>query len=191
MTVKDVVALAAKELGTYEELESFLAGDTGEATEGGTGDAKAQVNLLVDCFNLVENELALDYLPLFAEDEIKSNTGTIEFSALKRAAVRIVRVTDQWGNGVKFRLFPSYLKTQPGTVSVRYTYTPEKKSLEDESDYRLHVSERMFAYGIAAEYSLAMGRFEEAAIWDKKYKDSIEAAYRAQPCERIRSRRWV
>lgn len=40
-------------------------------------------------------------------------------------------------------------------------------------------SPRLFAYGIAAEYCLACGLFEEAAVWDKKYKDALTAAYRS------------
>ena len=88
-------------------------------------------------------------------------------------------------------MFPEYLKTQPQRVCVRYTYLPQKKTLTDTSDFMLHASVRLFAYGIATEYSLACGLFEEAAVWDKKYKDAIKAAYSAKPVRRMRSRRWV
>ena len=74
---------------------------------------------------------------------------------------------------------------------IRYAYAPQKKALNDESDYRMYASVRLFAYGIAAEYSLSIGLFEEAAVWDKKYKEAVTAAYRANPCRIIQSRRWV
>lgn len=183
MTVKEAVTMAAKELGIYEDVQGVL---------DGTGtDGEEKVRLLVDCFNIVENELALDYLPLQAEDEMYSTTGTIEFAALRYQATRILHVTDEWGNRTKFSLFPAYLKTQPGKVKIGYTYTPEPKTLEGESDYRLYVSTRLLAYGIAAEYAYAVGLFEEASVWDKKYKDAITAAYRVRPCARLRSRRWA
>ena len=92
---------------------------------------------------------------------------------------------------MKFSVFPEYLKTDVGKVKIRYTYTPEEKVIKDDSDYVLYVSQRLFVYGILAEYCLGEGMFEEAAVWDKKYKDAIRAACKAVPCTRIKSRKWV
>lgn len=185
MTVKDCLSLAAAELGLSDLLEGYIAG-TGSTTAANRAGA-----LLLKCYNLVENELALDYLPLTAEDEIQTQTGTVEYSALSRDAVRILQVTDENGETVKYRLFPKYLKAQPWKLKIVYTYTPKEKGLEDECECASTVSKRMFAYGIAAEYCLQTGLYEEAAVWDKKYKGAIEAAYKAAPCKRISSRRWV
>lgn len=47
------------------------------------------------------------------------------------------------------------------------------------------------AYGVAAEYCLICGNFEESECWENRYKDEIE---RLRPHERprdIRARRWV
>lgn len=183
MTVKEVVLLAATELGIADDVQAYI--------ESESGAGERETKLLVECFNIVENELALDYLPLYAEEELCTETGAILFSQLGDSAVRILRVEDEWGNGLKFSLFPVYLKTQPGKVKVTYTYTPKRKELNGSSDFVLQASPRLLAHGIAAEYSLATGRFEEAAIWDKKYKDGIQAAYKAAPCKKMRSRRWA
>ena len=185
MTVKEIILAAACELGIGEGVESYLA--------GGSKDAQAESNTkaLLRCFNLVENEVALDYLPLLAEEEMTSDTGAIEYAALSREAVRVLSVRDEWGNEVPFTLFPDYLKTQPNKVCVRYTYLPKPKTLEDKSDFTLNASVRLFACGVAAEYALANGLFEEAAVWDKKYKDAIKAAYSSKPARRIRSRGWA
>ena len=183
MTVKEVLLTAAFELGMADEVQAYLDG----SSEAGEADTE---NLL-RCFNLVENELALDYLPLYREEDISTETGVVFFSDLSRAAVRVVRVTDAWGNETSFKLYPEYLKTQPGNLKVGYTYTPKEKTLDGESDFTRFVSPRLFAYGIAAEYSLASGMFEEAAVWDKKYKEAIAAAYRAKPKGNIKARRWA
>ena len=183
MTVKEIILAAAQALGIGESVEAYL---TGVSTE-----AEAETLSLLRCFNLVENEVALDYLPLLAEEEMESETGAIYYSQLSREAVRVLGVRDEWGNEAAFTLFPDYLKTQPKKVCVRYTYLPKPKTLEDSSDFTLNASVRLFAYGVAAEYMLASGLFEEAAVWDKKYKDAIKAAYCAKPARRIRSRRWA
>ncbi len=184
MTVKECMELAAVHLGISDSIQACFAG-------GATSEDSKKGALLLTCFNIVENELALDYFPLLAEDTLNTDGGIVVFSALKNPAVRITKVTDEWGNSTAFQLFPSYLKTQPGEVKVTYTYTPVGKEKEDVSDFNSAVSARLISYGMAAEYAMAMGLFEDAAVWDKKYKDGIRAAYRVQKCERIRSRRWV
>ncbi len=183
ITVKEILLQAATEVGLYESVYSYI--------EEGNASGEADTEALLRCFNLVENELALDYLPLYAEETLVTDTGCVYYNEFSRTAVRVVKVEDEWGNEVPFKLFPEYLKTQGGKLLIRYAYAPNKKMLNGESDYRVHASVRLFAYGIAAEYSLSVGLFEEAAVWDKKYKDAIAAAYRANPCRIIQSRRWV
>ena len=183
MKVKEIVLAAANALGIEEGVTLYFAGtDQAYQKEG---------ERLLACFNLVENELALDYLPLHAEDVFETETGRLEFAAFKFAPVRIVRVMNEIGESVRFSVFPEYLKTEVGKLTVRYTYTPNEKGIGGESDYVLHVSERLFVYGILAEYCLGEGMFEEASIWDKKYKDAIKAACKEVPCTRLKSRRWV
>lgn len=183
ITVKEVLLAAAAEVGVYDSVLAYL--------ENGSVSGKEETEALLRCFNLVENELALDYLPLYAEEELETGTGCVYYRELSRSAVRVVKVEDAWGNEASFRLFPEYLKTQGGKIKIRYAYSPVKKTVNDESDYHMYASVRLFAYGIAAEYSLSLGLFEEAAVWDKKYKDAVTAAYKVNPCRIIQSRRWV
>lgn len=183
MTVKEILLETARKIGKYQEVSDYLNGTLPEG--------ERLTEELLECFHNIENELALDYLPLYAEEELISQTGAVYFSELDRAAVRILEVQDGQGNHLKYQLFPQYLKTQPGKLTIRYSYTPEKKSLNDESDFGLHVSVRLFAYGMAAEYAIQNGLYEEAGVWDRKYKDAISAVYRATPSKKIASRRWV
>lgn len=184
MTVKEVILTAATELGFKDDVENYFDGQVSDLN-------KRKSELLLDCFNLVENEVALDYLPLYAEDELYSETGVVEYAAMERSVVRVLRVTDEWGNPVRFTVFPEYIKAQPGKLKVAYTYAPSKKTMDGESDFRVQVSARLLAYGVAAEYALATGLYEESAVWDKKYKDAITAAYKARPSRKLRSRRWA
>lgn len=182
MKVKDIILKAATILGIADEIEAYW--------DGSSTDGAEHAALLLQSFNTVENELALDYLPLYAEDELVTKTGRIAYSQLDCPAVRILRAENEWGVSVPFDLFPDHLKTQPGVVRVRYTYTPTEKGLEDESDFRLLASERLFSYGIAAEFCLALGRFEDASAWEKKYREAVRAAYELPSNRKIRSRRW-
>ena len=183
MKVKEIVLAAANALGIKDEVGAYFAGTS--LVQKKEGDR------LLACFNIVENELALDYLPLHAEDVFESETGRLEFAAFKFAPVRIVRVMNEARESVRFSVYPEYLKTEVGKLTVRYTYTPEEKTIDGKSDYVLYASERLFVYGILAEYCLGEGLFEEASAWDKKYKEALKAACKAVPCTRLKSRRWV
>ena len=160
--VKAAVRAAAQILGVSEGVEARF---NGEETEEGQRD----LTLLLECFHRVENELALDYFPLVAEEEKNTANGKVPYAELAFPAARILSVQDGDGNLLKYKLFPDYVQTNAGKVKVTYTYSPEEKGLDEESDYKTTVSERLFVYGMAAEYSLAQGDLEAARIWDKKY----------------------
>ena len=181
--VNDTIIAAALELGIADKVRLFL--------EQNDETGKEITKQLLHCFNIVENELALDYLPLKAETEVESQTGVIAYSALPKNVVRILKVQDEWGNDVPFKIYPEYLQAQSGTFKVTYSYTPEEKELGEESDFTLFASVRLFAFGMAAEYALMNGLYEDAAVWEKKYKDAIKRTYRLNVGKTVRSRRWV
>lgn len=183
MTVKEVLKMSATTLDFLQEYEEGL---TGASLEG-----QEKVNLLLHAFNLVENELALNYFPLTYEEVWETGVGTILFSKFQKKVIRILKVQDALGNDVDFSLFPTYLKTQPGKVVVRYNYQPKEKKITDSCEFELYVSARLMSYGINSAFCLASGLFEEANVWEKKYKQAIESAYKSAPCKRIRARRWV
>jgi len=182
MTVKEIILLSAEMVGCAEKVRAYFAGEP---------DGEREANTLLACFNRVENEVALDYLPLFAEDEVETETGSLPFSLLSKTAVRIVNATDEWDNPLSFTLFPDRIRLQPGKVKIIYTYTPENKGMDGEVDENRKASARLFAYGVAAEYCLTTGLYEESATWDQKYKQAIEAAQRSSCCRKIKSRRWA
>ena len=177
MTVKEVIITAASLLELEEKVSAFIGGDETVGAE--------ETAALLKCFNLVENEVALDYFPLIAEETVRTDTGRVAYKDLSKAAVRILGVKDESGSSV------AYLTAQPGVLTIGYTYTPEKKTLDGESDFQLIVSERLLAYGVAAEYCFSTGYYEEGEAWSKKYKDALAAAYRSSPAKSLRSRRWV
>ncbi|MBQ7948284.1 MAG: hypothetical protein IJ284_00840 [Clostridia bacterium] len=183
MNVKDIVLAAAQSLGIKTGVSAYF--DSGDTA------CEREAELLLSCFNLVESGLALDYLPLYAEDTLRSANGKVEFSSFAYSPVRILDVTDSKGNAVAYTLYAKYLKAQSGTLKITYTYTPNKKGIDEESDFDLLTGDHVFVYGVLAEYCLAENMFEEAAAWDKKFKDSIEVIFHTRKCQRLSSRRWV
>ena len=183
MKVKDILLAAAVKLGIADGAKAYF---------NGTGsECERECDLLLNCFHSVENALALDYFPLYAEEVLRTATGAIQFSAFSHSPVRILSVKNQKGEEVSYSLYPKYLKTGAGTFTVTYTYTPEKSTLDGEASFALSVSERLVVYGVLAEYCMAEARFEEATVWEKKYKNAIDKLYKQGTCTRLRSRIWA
>ncbi len=182
--VKEVIKGAARCLGIEKGVEAYLAG--GENEQGGEDTQR-----LLFCFHRVEEELALDYLPLLVEEEIVTANGVVSYDALSRSVTRILCVEDEWGNPIKHRIYPTYCKAAAGRLKITYAYLPVKKEIEEESDYGGEVGERLLSYGVAAEFALSIGDPSTAEVWDKKYREAVRVAYKATPCKRIRARRWV
>ena len=183
MKVLDILLEAADMLGIKEGIRAFFNGDA--------DDYEMQGTQLLTCFHLAECALALDYIPLYAEDELLSATGRLEFSAFSHAPVRIIDVKDWDDVSIPYTLYPKYLKSDAGHVKVTYTYTPDLKSCEDDSDFAMLTSPHILVYGTLVQYCLANGMVQEAAIWDKKWKDSVEYLNQTKKCKRLGSRTWL
>lgn len=182
MTVKEVLSQAAFLLGR-DELVTLLQ------TEEGAQSAEA-VSLL-KCYNTVENEIALDYIPLTAEQEIRVLGGKVYYTVLKRTPVSVLSVTDEYGNKLPFTIYPEYIRTSTGAKVIVYTYAPEVKQLTDNCEYGNRLSVRLLSYGVACEYCLINGRYEEALLWDRKYKDALLCVAALNKPHVVRSRRWI
>lgn len=183
MTVKEVVVLAAELVGVGDSVKQFLNGDNSVG--------EAETSKLVQAFNLVEQQLALDYFPLYYEETMSVKSGRLYYRDLSKAAVRISSVATENGDRIPHKIFSEYMKVDGGKVVVKYAYTPENKDINGASDFLIGVSERLMALGMAAEYCFMNGLYGEAEAWDKKYRTEIVSAYRAQPAQSLKARRWA
>lgn len=174
--VKDVLTAAAGLIGHDLGMEG----------------SSSEESLLLQCYNLIENEVALDYFPMFRTDELLPADGKIPYTAFSETPVWIKRVCDLLGRSVTFEARPDALIVDMGgSVRVEYAYAPKAKTAEDPCELCQNASVRLLAYGVAAEYLLALGRFSEAAVFDGKYRDALRAAGQSRRKLTLRGRRWA
>ncbi len=139
------------------------------------------------CAEMVVNEVAGEYFGL--TDEFKTYTdGSIEFSKFPKQVFSVLGV---YLNGVpvKFKLLGEKLITTPGNIKIKYTYTYEALKITSEVEFPEGFS-RILGYGIAAEYCLIKNMFDEAVMWDKKYRDAVRSASSGRRRD-IARRRWM
>ncbi len=183
ISVKEVIKTAAELIGD---------GDLAKTVEEGSSSSE-ELSLLLKCFNLVENEVALDYFPLKTCETFTPAGGLIYFTSFSEPPIRLISVTDGGGCPLAYERFFDRIDLHGygQKVEVTYAFAPVTKTLEGNSDYAGRVSARLLACGVATEYLLAAGRYAEASAFNQKYRDALRAA--AEPGHKltVRARRWA
>jgi hypothetical protein len=161
MKIKEIIEKSAELLGvelTEENTENF-----------------------VRCYNLIENELSIDYFSLRAVDKVLIKDNKIKYDELQRQAWRIMGVYDCNNKELKYKLYPKYIgfgeKENGKQCLVVYCYMPQEKSKDGISEFDKGMFEEVFKYGICEEYCIAQGDYETASVFNKKYKKAIQEQY--------------
>lgn len=186
MKIKQILALAAQELGR-EDLKAAVLG------EENAPDCGEEVDNLLRCYNFIENEIALEYFPLRAEETFRVQNGRLAYTLFSHAPVDIHKAADGAGRSLKFEIFPAYLSLpkDADTVCVTYSYAPERKDIEGDSAFSGKISERLLSYGVASEFLISMARYSESDLFQKRYQDALRAAGILRRRLAMSARRWV
>ena len=186
MQVKEILTLAAQGLGREDLIEAL-------ESEERTSETEKELACLLRGYNFVENEIALEYFPLKAEETFACEGGRLAYTLFAHAPVNVHKVTDEAGKNVDFTLYSAYLSlpAETKTVHVIYSYAPEKKDFGDESAFSGSISARLMSHGVASEFLLANGRYTESDLFQKRYHDALRAAGILRRRLSMHARRWV
>lgn len=185
MTVKEVIALAAENLGR-DDLAALA--DGGEAAEE---DGDEEIGSLLRCYNLVENEVALDYFPLRKTETLAADGDFIAYADFGRRPVHVEKAL-VGGRLARFSAYPDGIRLTDGgdRAEITYSYAPSKKSIADDCECSAFVLARCLSYGVAGEFCLTSGETGRAATWQRRYYDALRAFGLLKKTLRVRSRRW-
>lgn len=183
LAVEDVVFLAADLLGVRECINRVMTGGADQSDQ-------AICEALVRAYNMMENEIATEYAPIVYEETISCVHGKYEYESLHRDPAYIIAVYDNLGAEVEIKLYPTYFELRNGNYNVRYATFPTTKGIGDDSELPSAVSERVAAYGVAAEYCVQNGLYTEHAVWDKKYKTALTATLKTRGSKVMKGRSW-
>jgi len=190
MTVQKIVGLC-KDLLQYDfDQELFLEGVNIDYVKQSQKSNK-NFGLLVKCVALCEMELACDYFPLKAKQEFLTNS--VKLSEFNRPLHEVVKVYNPFGEEVKFvSNVDGIVADTTGGIVVHYHYRPTTKEYFDELERgNPKMDERLFAYGAIAEFMFLSGMYDDATIWDKRYKDLIQVTLYSNKSLKIPERRWA
>lgn len=189
MDIKNILKLACLFLGK-ENLENLteLGG-----LQSSTSAEQKELNFLLRCLNLTYSEIASDYIPLLKTENVSTTDGKIVFSNLSKNLCEVKSLKDSGGFKVSYKLYPDYIFADGKDFEITYSYLPEvlenfSSSLENFSK---KISEKILAYGTAMEYCFISGLYDDAQIWEKRFKDALMVRSGKKTEKRLPKRRWI
>ena len=186
MLVKEIIKKVLNYTGNYELSNAIESGEY-------TTTQQRDIDLLVDCINLTNSNIATNYVKLIKSKKVQNTTGIISYSKVTNEMIfNIISVTTSGGEKVNFTVKNDGIETKKGEVIIKYSYFPADVQLEDSIlIYPTKVNERIFVFGVISEYYYAKGVFDEAQIWEEKFKLEMRNIMRIPTCRIIKKRRWV
>lgn len=189
MKVSEVIKLACIFTNRQDLLDTQFFDE--EIIQSPSSEQSKEINTFVRCLNLVVGEIACDYLPLLKEEEIEVTNGKITYSDFDLMLIEVVKIVDINGKSVKFKNFADYIQIPNGKYVITYSYIPDQLEFEDDmQQFYGRIPERVFAYGVAMEYSLLNSLFDEMEIWQTRFKDSLRIAMQKHCEKRLPKRGW-
>lgn len=186
MTVKEIVNTAAALL-SREDITAYLSGKN----TGAVKETLPSINVMVTLANLVISELAGTYIPMVKSEQIKVDGGKIYYTDFSCTPLKIKRVCDSQGRELSYNENALYLEVNASNVVVEYQFVPPNYDLNDEIGYTdTEVSCGTLAFGVAAEYSICKGAFDEAVMWHKRYVESVNATRKVKNTA-VKERSWL
>ncbi len=184
MTVKDILKLVCEFVGEKEIFAKL------EETESAlTKREQEKVDDMVRCFNLVNEEIASDYLPYLTKEEISVKNSVLNYSSLSKKVVHVYEVKNRFGLNLRFKLFPEFVEIFGNAKTIVYSFLPKQLSLGDEVEAFSGLTARIFAYGVASEYLLMNGL--DCEVWDERFKQSLFMLTRKMGQHILPTRRWL
>lgn len=190
MTADDVIVIAADFIDR-EDLRSEIVFEDGETPE--LLEYLGILKEVLECLNLVYEQITKDYLPLLHEEEIVFENNKFEYSSLKHNLNYIIKLQAPNGLAIRYKCFPGYIKANVKKAIITYSYLPPKIKLvlDELPDFGGRLTPRIFAYGVAMEYMYRQSLSDEAAIWEHRFLTSLENAVRKRSNIVMPRRRWL
>lgn len=189
MSTKQILELTATFLGKEELLN--CAYFTGSDEQISNEDAK-ELDMLLRCLNLVVSDISTEYLPIYREKDITFNDGKMNLKDIDSDLFQIVSLKDEYNNNIRFRIFDSHISANCEHAHIVYTVFAKTCTLDGEVEkFSTIIPFRVLSYGTAMEYCFISSLFDDAQIWESRYKNSLLSLSSKKHNIVMPKRRWI
>lgn len=150
------------------------------------------MELLINCINLVCNSIATDYIPLTKTKRVINVSGIIPLQGFaKEQLYKILRITDSYGQKLHFKIIAGGIVCAKGDVDITYSYFPREYTFNDTIDeFCVDLTERVVSMGVVSEYLFIRGNGDDASIWEDRFKNAMRSIMRPRREVAMPKRRW-
>ena len=144
---------------------------------------------LLAYFNLVREEIANEFQPIMQTEKFIVKNFKLSFSEFSSQVQDIYSIRDKFGRNVNYKIFDGYIFVCGREVEV--IYSSKAENLPFDGEFSSNLPERIFAYGIAREYFFLNNLYDDANVWEGRFKGALSIMLRRKSEVKIPQRRWI
>ena len=189
MKVKEILKNVCVYLGKEELLESNFFEDGGEEL---TDLQQKELEKMKKCLELITSEIASDYLPIYKQKSVTLKNGEINVFEIDENIMEIVSIKNKFGKNIKFKLIGDKVIAMATNIVVTYKIHFGELQLDgDAESFGGRLSARVLGYGTASEYSYQEMLYDDASIWENRFKNALLIACRKKGELKLKERGWM
>lgn len=190
MKAKEILKNVCVYLGKEEILASNLFESEGDEL---SENSKSDVKKILNCINLIIDEIASDYLPILKEKEITLKNGEINVFEIDENIHEIISIKNKFGKNLRFKYLDNKIICLATNVIITYTINPKcVVEIEDEVEsFGGRITSRVLAYGVASEFCYLEMLYDDATIWESRFKNALLIADRKKGEIKLKKRGWI
>jgi hypothetical protein len=189
VTAKEIIKNVCIYLGKEDILESSFFDPKSENVPP---DVQKEVDKIVKCINDITEELAMQYIPILKTNVVDLEQGAIDVYAIDKNICEIVSVKTLNGRTLRYVVSGNKMVCLASKVEVTYKVYPEKINAESDAEsFGGKISARVLAYGVASEYCFLDMLYDDATLWENRYKNALLHAQRKKGELKLKKRGWL
>lgn len=188
MTAIEIIKNVCIYLGKEEILNSsFFETNGGNLTQKEQSDLKK----MLECLNFVIEEIASDYLPILKTKQVELNDGSMLLKDIDNNLQEIISIKTLNGKTLRYAISDDKLICLASKVEITYkVYPKEITLLQTVESFGGRLSARVIAYGVASEYCYLEMLYDDASIWESRFKNALLIAQRKKGEIKLKRRGW-
>lgn len=188
MKTKQVLENVAIFLGKEDLLEcSYFTNSQDEISQ----DNQKDLDLMLKCLNFIVDEIATDYLPITKQKEVVFKENEFDIENLDDNIYKIIKIENKYGEKVKFNIINGKIIANLDEAKITYSSYAQKCELNGNvENFNGLLSARVLAYGTAMEYSFVNSLYDDATVWESRYKNALLVISQKKHNLVMPKRRW-
>lgn len=186
MKVKEIISEVAMLLRLGEIEDETVLEDVSLLSE----QAQNEVAKILKCVNLMTVDIATNFIPVKTKEKIEVVDNAFDLTELSKTIFKPISVEKSFHKCL-FKQIENQIYLSDGTYDLTYAYIPQKFELEDDIICFGALTLPIFCYGVCSAYSIIGGTYDEAEMWDSKFKSGILNVCRNDREIVMPKRRWL